>query len=252
MTKRLGIMNYKGGMGKTSLVVHLAMGLVFNGQRVLIVDMDPQGSVKAMLGVRAVSGTYDLLVDTTKTVADCITPVRDGLDVIASDERLFPASMQMVGFPEREFVLRNRLANVDGYDYILIDSGPSFDLLAQNAMVAAQNLMVPVSMDFMSVIGAKQLLKNVKILNRLFHQSIVVEHVVPTFYVQRQAKTAKVMAAIEQLFGSDKVRGPIRTCADVSNAAGFGQTVFEYKPKSRVIPDYNQLVKTVMIEGDNE
>jgi chromosome partitioning protein len=251
MTKRLGIINYKGGMGKTSLVVHLAMGLALNGQRVLVVDMDPQGSVKAMLGVKASSGTYELLVG-KQPVADCITPVRDGLDIIASDERLFPASMQMVGFPNREFVLHNRLETVHGYDYILIDSGPSFDLLAQNAMIASQNLMVPISMDFMSVVGAKQLLKNVKLLNRLFDQLIQVQHVVPTFYAQRQAKTIKVMAAVESLFGPDKIRVPIRSCADVSNAAGVGQTVFEYKPKSRVIPDYNQLLKAVMIEGDNE
>jgi len=250
MTKRLGIMNYKGGMGKTSLVVHLAMGLVLNGKRVLIVDMDPQGSVKAMLGVKAPSGTYELLLG-AQPFSQCITPVRDGLDIIASDERLFPASMQMVGFPNREFVLHKRLEAVINYDYILIDSGPSFDLLAQNAMVASQRLMVPISMDFMSIVGAKQLLKNVKIINRLFDQTIDVQHVVPTFYMQRQLKTAKVMASIETLFGTECVRNPIRSCADVSNAAGLGKTVFEYKPKSRVIPDYNQLVKTVMTEGDN-
>lgn len=250
MTKRLGIMNYKGGMGKTSLVVHTAMGLVLNGQRVLVVDMDPQGSVKAMLGVKAESGTYELLVG-KRSVADCITPVRDGLDIIASDERLFPASMQMVGMSNREFILHQRLEAVTGYDYILVDSGPSFDLLAQNAMLAAQQLMVPVSMDFMSVVGAKQLLKNVKLLNRLFEKSIEIQHVVPTFYVKRHSKTKAVMDAVEALFSAEKIRGPIRTCADVSNAAGVGKTVFEYKPKSRVIPDYNQLVKAVMIEGDN-
>ena len=123
MTKKIAIINYKGGTGKTSTVVNLAHGLALLGQKVLIVDIDPQGSAGYYLGLDPEITLYDALLN-LEPITNCIINARPNLDIICSNERLFAAELKLASQPRREAILSTLLASVNGYDYILIDCPP--------------------------------------------------------------------------------------------------------------------------------
>ena len=245
MTHYLGIMNYKGGMGKTSLVAHLAIGLSRRDKRVLTIDLDPQGSLARLLNYTHEAGAYDLL--TGVPWQDCITPVTDKLHSIGGDERLFPASLQLSQTPDRERVLKHSLRDLDAaYDYVLVDSSPSFDLLAQNVLLCTEALLVPVAMDYMAIDGLKQLINNIDRVNRLFSTSIAIRYAVPTFSMPAQTRTKAVMGQLKETVSESCITPAIRQSTAVVNASGHNQTVYDYNPKAPVCSDYEALIDIVI------
>ena len=159
--RQLSVINYKGGTGKTCTVVNLAHCLTLQGYKVLIVDTDPQGSTGYHLGVNSENTLYDIIVN-NKGLSECIVSARKDLDIIISNERLFPAEHYLHLQKERELILSNRLSQVsDQYDFIIIDCAPSINLLNQNALLFSNEILIPVSMEYMSLVGIKQLIKNI-------------------------------------------------------------------------------------------
>ena len=165
--KRFAVVNYKGGTGKTTTVVNLAHALTLKGFKVLIIDTDPQGSAGYYFGLSPQKTLYNVLIE-KESISDCVVNVRHFLDIICSNERLFPAELKMGAMKERELVLKSQLATLSGYDYVFLDCAPSMNLLNQNALLFADEVILPVSMEYLSLIGVKQLLKNIKIINRIF------------------------------------------------------------------------------------
>lgn len=246
--RKISVMNYKGGTGKTSTTVHLAHGLARQGKSVLVIDMDPQGSVGCMLGINSDVGVYDLLMS-NMSWKECISSARENLDIITANDRLFPAAMALAQMPRREHVLQDKLSSLEGYDYVFVDSAPSFNILNQNALMFSDEIFMPVSMDFMSLVGVKQLLKNIQLINQLLKKAITVSKVIPTFYDKRNRKSEDVIASLERVFPGKLPKRPIRLCVDLSNAPSFGQTVFEYNLKSKSVVDYQQLINEVLVNG---
>ena len=240
----ISVINYKGGTGKTSTVVHLAHGLALLGQKVLVVDLDPQGSVGYYLGLSPQNTVYNLLIDNTP-YTQCIVHARPNLDVICANERLYPAELAMGQFRQKEKVLAERLGTVSGYDFIILDCAPSMNLLNQNALFFAREVILPVSMEYLSLVGVKQLLNNIKIMNRIFRRDVVVTKVVPTFFDKRQAKSKHVLESLTRVFPG-LVSSPIHANVALSEAPGQRQTVFEYKPNAKSAEDYIKLSREVL------
>jgi chromosome partitioning protein len=243
MTKRIAVVNYKGGTGKTSTVVNLAHGLTLLGKKVLIVDIDPQGSSGYYLGIDPEVTLYEALLR-LQPIERCIIPARPNLDIICSNERVFAAELKLATQPGREVVLAQLLKNITAYDYIIIDCPPSMNLLNQNALTFADEIIVPVAMEFLSLVGIRQLLKNIQMVNKMLGRSIAVSKVVPTFFDPRNQKTKQIMESLERVFPG-RLTSPIRTNVALSEAPGYRQTIFEFDPKSKGAEDYLKLSREV-------
>lgn len=247
MTNKIAVINYKGGTGKTSTVVNLAHGLALLGQRVLIVDIDPQGSAGYYLGLEPEFTLYDALLN-LKPITSCIINARENLDIICSNERLFAAELKLAAQPRRESILATLMTSVTGYDTILIDCPPSMNLLNQNALTFAEELVIPVSMEYLSLVGIRQLLKNIEMVNRILGKDLKVRKVVPTFYDPRNQKTKVIIDSLERVFPGC-LSSPIRSSVSLSEAPGFRETIFEFDPKSKGASDYLKLSKEVLNNG---
>ena len=198
--KSFCVINYKGGTGKTCTLINVAHAISQKGFKVLIIDTDPQGSTSYHLGIAPKKTLYDIITKKTN-VEDCIYNARDNLDLIASNEHLFPAENYMHQQKNRESILKERLTPIfKNYDYVFMDCSPSINLMNQNVLLCAENLLIPVSMDYMTLLGVKQLINNTKILNKNFNSSIKISKIIPTFYNSHNNKTKHVYDSLERIF----------------------------------------------------
>ena len=239
------VINYKGGTGKTCTIVNIAHGMSKKGFKVLIVDTDPQGSTSYHFGINPKKTLYDVITKKA-TPEECIVIARENLDLIGANERLFPADHFMHQQKDRELILKNSLNSLRAnYDYILMDCSPSINLMNQNALLFAENLLIPVSMEYMTLVGIKQLINNTKLLNKNFQSSIKISKIIPTFYNNRNKKTKHVYNSLERVF-SKYLSHPIRVNISISEAAGHGKTIFEFDPTGLASEDYNKLTEEVL------
>tara|TARA_A100001015_G_scaffold309446_1_gene408928 strand:+ start:212 stop:952 length:741 start_codon:yes stop_codon:yes gene_type:complete len=241
--RKISIINYKGGTGKTCTVVNLAHGLALMGKKVLIIDTDPQGSAGHHLGISYKFSLYDLLINNISPT-DCIINARENLDIICSNEHVYPAELKLSSNKDRESVLSKKINSLNGYDYILLDCAPSMNLLNQNALLYSQEILLPVSMEYLALLGVKQLLKNIKILNKIFTKKLNISKVIPTFFDIRNKKSKDIIESLRRVF-PDYLSTPIRNSVKLSEAPGFKRTIFEYDPNSYGAEDYIKLVKEV-------
>jgi chromosome partitioning protein len=240
------VINYKGGTGKTCTLVNVAHKISQSGYRVLIIDTDPQGSVSYHLGISNPKKTLYNAILNPDTLSSCITTARHNLDVLPSNEHLFAADHYMHQQTNRETLLSNYLAPLKPhYDYIFIDCAPSINLMNQNAMLFSQNILIPVSMDYMTLLGVKQLINNITLLNKNFKSTIKVSKIIPTFYNGRNNKTKQVYNSLNRVF-SDNISTPIRVNITISEAAGKGKTIWEHLSSGSAHDDYENLTKEVL------
>ena len=243
--KTFSVINYKGGTGKTCTLINIAHAISQKGFKVLIVDTDPQGSISYHLGVKPKKTLYDIITK-KHNVNDCIYNARENLDLIASNEHLFPAENYMHKQKNRENILKERLTPVfEKYDYVFMDCSPSINLMNQNVLLCAENLLIPVSMDYMTLLGVKQLINNTKLLNKNFKSSIKVSKIIPTFYNSHNNKTKHVHDSLERIF-SEYISSPIRANVTISEAAGQGKTIYEFAPTSSAANDFDKLTEEVL------
>src|SRR5262245_10240565 len=184
--RRIAILNQKGGTGKTTTAINVAAGLAERGHDVLLVDTDAQGNVGASLGVRGSKSLYHVLCDGADPTEVCI-PVRGNLDVITSDATLAAAEIWLAhqGPDARARVLNQRLnlAKVTRrYAYVILDCGPSLSLLNQNALTYADEVVIPVTCDYLALVGVKQVLRTIKDIQKHLSHSVRISGVLPTFY----------------------------------------------------------------------
>jgi chromosome partitioning protein len=241
--RRLAIINQKGGTGKTTTAINLAAGLAEREHDVLLVDLDAQGNVGASLGVRGERSVYHLLCqDPPTTLDETIIPVRKHLDVVSSDATLALAEVWLARLDgARDRVLGERLGNLRGrYQYVVLDCGPSLSLLNQNALSFADEVMIPVSCDYLALVGVKQVLKTLKDIDKHLGHTVRIAGVVPTFF---DARIRLAREAVETLSGHFKERlyEPIRRSTRLAEAPSHRQTIFEFAPESSGADDYRRL-----------
>ncbi|HUP20407.1 MAG TPA: ParA family protein [Gemmatimonadota bacterium] len=239
--RRVAVVNHKGGTGKTTTAVHLAAGLAEAGHRVLLVDLDPQGNIGQWFGVAPRDVRLVDLLESRAGPRECAVEVRDRLDVIASDWRLAEAEEGLVRGRERENWLARRLSKLEGYDYVVVDCAPSMSILTTSALAYAEEVVIPISMEYLALIGVKQIIENILRMTHGNGGRIRITAVVPTFYQRNLRKSGQILRALERHF-ADAVADPIRTNVRLSEAPSHRQTIFEYSPRSHGAEDYRRLV----------
>jgi len=241
----IAVFNHKGGTGKTTTAVSVAAGMAKLGKHVLLVDTDAQGNVGFSLNLKAERSLYHVVV-MGLAVGEAAVRVRDGLDVIVSNESLAAAELYLAGRQNRDRVLSRRLdAAKAAYDFIVLDCSPSLSLMNQNALVFADSVLVPVACDYLSLVGVRQVLRTVKNVNQLLYHPVQIWGVLPTFYDPRARICREALATLRDHFG-ERCLMPIRATMKVKEAPSVGQTIFEYAPGSHASDDYLGVVERVI------
>ncbi|MBI5512805.1 MAG: AAA family ATPase [Deltaproteobacteria bacterium] len=241
--RRIAVFNHKGGTGKTTTAINVAAGLAERGQRVLLVDVDPQGNVGVSLGVRGEATLYHVLV-LGRDVSEVAVPVRANFDVLTSNESLAAAELYLAARPNRDRVLRERLLGADGYDAVVLDCSPSLSLLNQNALCYADSVLIPVSCDYLALVGVKQCVRTLRNVHEHLKHPVYILGVVPTFYDARHKLGREVTETLKARFG-ELCLPAVRANMKLREAPAARQTIFEFAPDSHGAEDYAAVVSRV-------
>jgi chromosome partitioning protein len=246
--RKIAVVNMKGGVGKTTTAVHVAAGLAARGRRVLLIDADPQGNIGHAFRIRHTHTIEDLLLGGATVDAVIVRGMRENVDAIASTPAAFSLEQRLAGETQRETILARRLRGLIGYDAVVIDCSPAMNLLTYNSLLYAEEIIVPVGMDLMAIIGARQTLNGVAEVKELWpDRRLDLLAVLPTFTSATNNATKAAMEALEQ----DPQMGPyvfspgIRQCIDLNYATSQRQTIWEYAPRSRAAEDYSRFLDFV-------
>jgi len=243
--RRIAVVNMKGGVGKTATAVHLAAGLARAGARTLLIDADPQGNVAHALGVPVERSITDLLSGDVPPAQIIVQGVRERLDVLPATPAAFSLETRLAGATQRETLLARRLAPLSGYDAVIIDSSPAMSLLTYNVLLYAHEVVIPVGMDSMAIIGARQTLDGIREIRELWpERPLDLLAVLPTAVNVATIATRAAFDALERdpALSERLYRRGVRQCIDVTYALAERQTVWEYAPKSRAAEDYDAFV----------
>ena len=242
--RKIAIVGFKGGIGKTTTCVSLGAALALKGRRVLLIDTDTQANLSIALGIGEVKASLAEILMRKARAMDCILPARENLDLLPSSLGLFKAQQRMVLEMAREEIFGELFGGISGYDYQLVDCAPSVSLLTVNAVAYVDEVFIPVSMEMLALAGARHFLRYLRDISRMLGGGAAIRLIIPTFYDPRRRVSEMVLQSLISDFGS-RVTLPIRIDTKLSEAPGAGQTIFEYAPGGRGATDYARLAELV-------
>lgn len=255
-TRTFVIANQKGGVGKTTTAVNVAAGLAMGGLSVLVVDMDPQGNASTALGVEhpeGVPGTYEAVVDGVpieELIQRC--PDLEGLWVLPATIDLAGAELGLVATVSRETKLQgalNRFFDQYYVDYVLIDCPPSLGLLTLNALVAAQEIMIPIQCEYYALEGVTQLLRTIDLVKGRLNDGLKLSTVLLTMYDARTNLSAQVAEQVRTHFKDETLGTAIPRSVRVAEAPSYGQSVLSYHLASAGAQAYLRAAQEIAERG---
>ena len=245
--RKIALTNAKGGVAKTTSCVNLGAGLALLGYRTLLIDCDTQGQVSKSLGVQAGEGLGELLQGEAG-LGDVQIEARENLFVIAGGSLSGAKRLISRRDMRSELVLSEALEGLEGYDFVLIDTAPSWDVLNVNCLFYVGELLIPVSMEALALQGVGDLVSRVEQVQQYREDKILKRSIIPTFYDGRVSKSAEILEQLERYFPGE-VWPVVRYNVKLSEAPGFGQHIFEYAKRSNGAADYVRLARR-LAKGD--
>jgi len=245
--------NQKGGVGKTTTVVNLASFLALAGDRVLVVDLDPQGNATSALGIERARdrSVYDAVIDDVQ-LDDLAVPTKvDGLTLIPSSIALAGAEVELTPLEQRERRLAGLLDPVrSGYDYVLIDCPPSLGLLTINALTAADSTLIPIQCEYFALEGLGQLLATIRLITDHLNPRLEVKGAVLTMYDSRTRLSAEVGDEVRRHLGSRVYDTIIPRSIRLSEAPSHGLPIHLYAPTSKGAEAYRDLASEIRLRDE--
>jgi chromosome partitioning protein len=245
--------NQKGGVGKTATAVSLAAYLAEWGQRVLLVDTDPQANATSSVGVdkRLLEASlYDVIMRRAAAADAMVGAVRQRLDLLPAVPALAGATIELVNQDEREYRLKQALDQLDGaYDYVLIDTPPSLGILTVNALIAAQGVIVPVQCEYLALEGLSQLTRVMELVRRSLNAQLRIRGLVLTMYDARTILSRQVVDEVRRHFPGQVFNTIIPRNVKLSEAPSYGEPIMTYAPHSTGAMGYAALARELLI-GD--
>lgn len=253
-----GVVNQKGGVGKTTTAVNFAAVMAKEGRRVLLIDADPQGNATTSFGLlkhQASASLFEVLTavaesdDSTPTLSEAACTVAPGLSVVPASSDLAGLEAALGGAVGRETFLRDAVSKVrDDYDWIVVDSPPSLGLLTVNVLAACDAIVVPMQCEYFALEGVAQLLRTVELVKRRINPDLRVAKVVLTMYDTRNRLTQQVEDEVVGFFQGTVSGVRIPRNVRLSEAPGHGRPAVEMYPSSKGSEAYRELVKEVLAE----
>ncbi len=237
-------------MGKTTTAINLAASLAVAGQKVLLIDLDPQGNTSQGLGIRpetVQASIYHLFIGEKTWPELVIETAVPGLDLIPSQIDLVGAEIELVNITARETVLKRALLDVSSkYNYILIDCPPSLGLLTLNGLVAAESLLIPMQAEYYAMEGVKHLLSTLHLVQQSLNPALKIEGILLTMVDQRNTLNNQVVEEIRAHFGETVFKTTIPRNITLAEAPSHGKPVIFYNPLSKGATAYTALTEEIL------
>ena len=254
MGRTYTLVNQKGGVGKTTTAINLGAYLAYFGQRVLLVDLDPQANATSCLGVdkqTVRAGTYEALINTSSVANLILHNPRLKLSLLPSSPALAGAEIELVGELARESFLKNALQPIgDRYDYILIDCPPSLGLLTLNGIIAArEGVIIPVQCEYLPLEGLSQLTQTLDRIRNAVFSDLILRGVLLTMFDSRTNLSNDVVKEVRQHFSDLVFETIIPRTVRLAEAPSYGQPISVYAPSSNGAESYAALAREVLV-GD--
>lgn len=250
MARIISVVNQKGGVGKTTTTINLAAWLAGFGQRVLVVDIDPQGNASSGLGFsprELDKGIYEVLIDPNMRLTDAVKSYQPNFHIVPSTPDLAGATVDLVSVDNREYKLQENLQEVaDLYDYILIDNPPSLGLLTINGLVAAREVLIPVQCEYYALEGLSQLLNTINLIKEHLQPDLKILGAVMTMYDSRNRLSNAVFQELYKFFPARIFRSVIPRNVRMAEAPSHGKTIRDYDPESQGSKAYKRLAQEIM------
>jgi len=243
----IAIINQKGGVGKTTTTMNLAHALAQQGHKVLAIDLDPQANLTVGFGAikKPQSGIADVLID-DRPIQEVIHGVRDNLELIPAGDRLGEFEYRREKGPKRGFLLQNSIRDsIDKKDFVLIDCPPTSGILGMNALLAANEVIIPVAGDFYSLQGLSRQMQIFDYVETTLNRQTK-KWLVLTRYNDRRKLAREVRDSVVHYFPNRVLQTPIRETVALAESPAFGKTIFDYRKKNRGAEDYRQLANDIL------
>ena len=249
----VGLLNQKGGVGKTTTAVNLAAGLALTGQRVLMIDLDPQGNATTGCGVVkrvALPTVYQILIGRS-TLNEARISTEFGFDILPANRELAGAEIDLIEMGGREYRLRDALAPVlENYDFVLMDCPPALNMLTVNGLVAADAVMIPMQCEYYALEGLTDLVATLKKVRANLNSRLEIEGLLRTLFDPRSTLTQQVSGELVEHFGDKVYRTIIPRNVRLAEAPSYGKPVIAFDRQSKGAQAYMALAQEILDRRD--
>ena len=250
MGRIIAVANQKGGVGKTTTSINLSASLAELGQRVLTIDMDPQGNTTSGLGIdknQVENTVYELILEEVP-IDECVhNSVMEGLDVISSNINLSGAEVELISIDNKEFLLKEKIDTLkDKYDFIIIDCPPSLNLLTINAMTTSDTVLVPIQCEYYALEGLSQLIHTIDLIKDRLNPELEIEGVVFTMFDGRTNLSLQVVENVKENLDRNIYKTIIPRNVRLAEAPSYGMPINMYDTRSSGAEAYRLLAEEVI------